>query len=216
MFDSLTEFARDAVTVAGYPGIFVVMVVEVVFPPIPSEIVLPLAGYEVSQGGLSFVPVLLVSTLGSLVGAWMLYALGRYGGRPAVLRWGGVLRVREPELDRAERWFDRFGDRVVLAGRVIPLARSIVSIPAGTMRMPLVRFSLLTAIGSLVWNLVLITAGYQLGARWEQVSDLVSRYSAVASVLIGLGLVAAVAWLWRRRRSARAGSASAERDTPRS
>lgn len=199
MLEGLTGLARDAVTVAGYPGICLVMVAEVVFPPIPSEIVLPLAGYEVSQGGLAFVPTVLVSTLGSLLGALALFALGRYGGRPAVLRWGRVLRVGAPELDRSERWFERFGDGVVFGGRMVPLARSIVSIPAGMMRMPLVRFSLLTALGSLLWNVVLIGAGYQLGARWEEVTRLVSRYSAVASVVVGVALVAALGWLWRRR-----------------
>lgn len=203
MLDALTEFARDAVTAAGYPGICGVMLLEVVFPPIPSEVVLPLAGYEVAQGGLDFVPVTLVATLGSLLGAYVLYALGRFGGRPLVLRFGRVLRVGEADLDRAEAWFGRWGDRVVLAGRMVPLARSIVSIPAGTMRMPIARFTLLTALGSLVWNLVLIGAGYQLGARWEDVSRLVSRYSALAYVLFGLAAVAAAVWLLRRRRTGR-------------
>lgn len=203
MLDALTEFARDAVTAAGYPGICGVMVLEVVFPPIPSEVVLPLAGYEVAQGGLDFVPVTLVATLGSLLGAYVLYALGRFGGRPLVLRFGRVLRVGEADLDRADAWFGRWGDRVVLAGRMVPLARSIVSIPAGTMRMPLARFTVLTALGSLVWNLVLIGAGYQLGARWEEVSRLVSRYSVVAYVLFVLAAGAAVVWLLRRRRAAR-------------
>lgn len=201
MLDGLTQFARDAVTAAGYPGIAGVMVLETVFPPIPSEIVLPLAGYEVSQGGLSFVPVALVATLGSVIGAAVLYALGRFGGRPLVLRFGRILRVSEADLDRAERWFDRWGDRVVLGGRIVPLARSVVSIPAGTMRMPLVRFTVLTAVGSLVWNLVLIGAGYQLGSRWEEVTRLVGRYSVVAYVLIAAGVFVGTFWLVRRRKA---------------
>ncbi len=202
MLDGLTQLARDAVTAAGYPGIAGVMLLETVFPPIPSEIVLPLAGYEVARGGLSFVPVVLVATLGSLLGAYVLYGLGRYGGRRAVLRFGRVLRVGVPELDRADRWFERWGDRVVLLARMVPLARSVVSIPAGTTRMPLVRFSVLTAVGSLVWNLVLVGAGYQLGARWEEVSRLVSRYSTVVYGLFAVALVGAAIWLWRRRRTA--------------
>lgn len=202
MLDGLTQFARDAVTAAGYPGIAGVMLLETVFPPIPSEIVLPLAGYEVQRGGLAFVPVVLVSTLGSLLGAFVLYGLGRWGGRPLVLRFGRVLRVGEADLDRADRWFARWGDRVVFAGRMVPLARSVVSIPAGTMRMPLPRFTVLTAVGSLVWNLVLIGAGYQLGARWEEATRLVGRYSTVAYVLIVAGLVVGVFWLVRRRKTA--------------
>ncbi len=204
MLDGLTQFARDAVTAAGYPGICGVMVLEVVFPPIPSEVVLPLAGYEVAKGGLSFVPVVVVSTIGSLLGAYVLFALGRFGGRPAVLRFGRFLRVGESDLDRADAWFGRWGDRVVLLGRMVPLARSVVSIPAGTMRMSLLRFSILTAVGSLVWNLVLVGAGYQLGARWEEVSRLVSRYSTVVYAVFVLALVAVVVWAWRRRRAASA------------
>jgi membrane protein DedA with SNARE-associated domain len=143
--------------------------------------------------------VVLTATAGSLIGAWVLYALGRYGGRPATLRWGRILRVGPAELTRTEGWFSRWGDWVVLVGRIIPLGRSIVSIPAGMMRMTLLRFSLLTAIGSLVWNVLLAGAGYQLGARWEEVSRVVERYSDVAVALIVFGLVVGVFLLWRRR-----------------
>jgi membrane protein DedA with SNARE-associated domain len=200
MLSGLADWARDMVVSAGYGGIALAMVIENVFPPIPSEIVLPLAGYEVAQGNLSFVPTIVAATAGSLIGALVLYAVGLYGGRPLVERWGKVLRVGPADLDRAEGWFNRFGDRVVLGARVIPLARSVVSIPAGMMRMPLLRFCVLTTIGSLVWNLVLVGAGYQLGARWEQVSDVVGRYSNVAVVLIAFALVIGLFWLLRRRR----------------
>ncbi len=202
MLSGLADWARDMVVSAGYAGIFLAMVIENVFPPIPSEIVLPLAGYEVAQGELSFVGTIAAATLGSVVGALILYAVGRYGGRPLVERWGTILRVGAADLDRAEGWFGRFGDRVVLGARVVPLARSVVSIPAGMMRMPLVRFTVLTTIGSLVWNLVLVGAGYQLGANWERVSDIAGRYSDAAVVVIALCLVIGLFWLLRRRRAA--------------
>ena len=200
MLGDLARWARDAVRTAGYPGIIAAMVAENVFPPIPSEIVLPLAGYEVSSGSLVFVWTVLAATLGSLLGAYLLYAIGRYGGRAAVLRWGGVLRVREPDLVRSEGWFQRWGDWVVLGGRIVPLARSLVSIPAGMLRMPLIRFTLLTTIGSLLWNIALIAAGYQLGRRWEDVSRVVGRYSDVAAVVVVIALVGGLGWLLRRRR----------------
>lgn len=204
MLDAITELARDAVTTAGYPGLFAAMLVENLFPPIPSEIVLPLAGYEVSQGNLTYVWAVLAATAGSLTGALALYAVGRYGGRALVLRWGPVLRVTERDLARAEGWFDRWGDWVVLGARVVPIARSVVSIPAGFARMPLLRFSLLTAAGSTVWNLMLVGAGQQLGANWERVTEVVDAYSTVALVLFAILCAAGLWWLLRRRARARA------------
>jgi membrane protein DedA with SNARE-associated domain len=203
MFGSLTAFARRAVTAAGYPGIFGVMILENLFPPIPSEIVLPLAGYEVAAGNLHFVATVIAATLGALAGALILYGLGRYGGRPVVLRFGSVLRVGERELGRSERWFERWGDWVVLGARVVPLARSVVSIPAGMMRMGFVRFVVLTTVGSLVWNVLLIGAGYQLRSRWEEVSELVGRYSDIALVALGAAALAGAYLLVRRRLATR-------------
>lgn len=201
MLDSITELARDAVTSAGYAGLFAAMVAENLFPPIPSEIVLPLAGFEVSQGELAFIWTVLAATAGSLAGALILYAIGLYGGRPLVFRWGRVLRVTPRDLERAEGWFERWGDWVVLGARVVPIARSIVSIPAGLTRMPLPRFCLLTAAGSLVWNCLLVAAGQQLGSNWEDVSDVIARYSDVMLVITAIALVAGVVWLLRRRRA---------------
>lgn len=207
MLDKVTEVARDAVTTAGYPGIFAAMVAENLFPPIPSEVVLPLAGFEVDAGELNFLLVVLAATLGSLAGALILYAIGLYGGRPLTLRWGKVLRVSASDLDRAEDWFDRWGDWVVLVARVIPIARSLVSIPAGMMRMGLVRFIVLTTIGSLIWNFILVFAGKQLGANWEDVTGVVEDYGLPLRIAVVLLIVGGAAWLLLRRRK-RAASAS--------
>ncbi len=204
MLDSLTQFARDAVTTAGYLGILAAMVAENLFPPIPSEVVLPLAGYEVSQGSLTFMGTVAAATLGSLIGALILYALGRYGGRPIIDRYGRVLRITHRDMERAERWFDRWGDWVVLFSRMVPLIRSVVSVPAGVLEMSVLRFTVLTAIGSLLWNLLLVGAGYQLGAHWEQAAALVGELSSVMKVVAVLAVVATAVWLWRRRRPARA------------
>ena len=199
MFDALTDLAREAVTSAGYPGLFGAMVAENLFPPIPSELVLPLAGFESFEGNLVFVWALLAATAGSLAGALILYAIGLYGGRPVVFRYGRILRVGPADLDRAERWFDRWGTWVVLGARVVPIARSLVSIPAGLTRMPLGRFVILTTIGSLAWNLILIGAGYQLGANWKDVTDIAERYSTVMKVVAVLAVLLLVAWVIRRR-----------------
>lgn len=198
MLSGLTDLARDAVTALGYTGIFLAMVGENLFPPVPSEVVLPLAGFEIEAGQLNFVLTVAAATLGSLVGALILYAIGMYGGRPVVLRWGRVLRVTPADLQRAESWFDRWGSWVVLGARVVPLARSVVSIPAGMMRMGLLRFTVLTTLGSLVWNTVLIYAGFQLGANWEEVSDVVSRFSTVIKIAAVFAVAAAAWWIYKR------------------
>lgn len=203
MLDALSEIARDAVETAGYWGLFGAMVGENLFPPIPSELVLPLAGFEVSDGDMTFVFALLAATAGSLTGAVILYAIGLYGGRPVVYRYRRVLRVSEADLDRADAWFDRWGSWVVLGARVVPIARSLVSIPAGMSEMPLGRFLALTTIGSMIWNAILIGAGYQLGANWEDVTNVAERYSTVMKVVAVLAVVAFVVWVFRRRRRIR-------------
>jgi len=188
----------DVISALGYVGLALLLIAENLFPPIPSEVVLPLAGFLVGRGDLMFWAALLASTFGSVAGALILYALGRYGGRKLVLRYGRFLRVDEDSLDRANTWFRRYGDWVVLFARVVPLARSIVSIPAGTMNMPIFRFVALTAIGSLAWNTLLIGAGVILGANWQRVETWVGSYSN--TVLIALAVAAAILLLLRHLR----------------
>jgi membrane protein DedA with SNARE-associated domain len=140
--ESLAAWVSDVIRSSGYVGVALLMLAENLFPPIPSEVVLPLTGFLVNQGQLAFFPALGVATTGSLAGALVLYALGRWGGRGLVLRLlVDVLRVKEADLDRADEWFDRYGGVVVLFGRMVPGVRSLVSIPAGLSEMPLGRFS---------------------------------------------------------------------------
>ena len=176
----------DVIAALGYVGLALLLIAENLFPPIPSEVVLPLAGFLVGRGDLVFWQALLAATFGSVAGALILYALGRYGGRKLVLRYGKFLHVDEDRLDQADGWFRRYGDWVVLFARVVPLARSVVSIPAGTMKMPAIRFTVLTAIGSLAWNTLLIGAGVILGANWQVVETWVGSYSNVVLVVAAL------------------------------
>jgi membrane protein DedA with SNARE-associated domain len=195
---SLGEWATRLSGELGYLGLFAVMVAENLFPPIPSEAILPLAGVQVSRGALTFAGALAVATAGSLAGAAILYAVGRFGGRPLVLRLGPFLRVTPKQLERADAWFDRHGAWIVVLGRLVPGARSIVSIPAGMSEMPPLRFGLLTLAGSLAWNAVLIGAGRELGASWQTFSGLIDGASTVVIVVLCLATAALIVRSARR------------------
>jgi membrane protein DedA with SNARE-associated domain len=183
----------------GYAGLALLMLAETVFPPIPSEAVLPLAGYLVAQGELNLVAVLVTSTAGSVVGAVVLYEAARFGGLPFATRFMRFARLDPAKLADAERWFAKRGPLVVLVGRCVPGVRSLVSLPAGMLRMPRWEYILFTLIGSAVWNALLVGAGYALGSQWEQVSEVIGPLSkpllavsiaGVAGFLLWRGLAA--------------------------
>jgi membrane protein DedA with SNARE-associated domain len=196
---SLSSWATEVVQTAGPIALALLMLVETVFPPIPSEIVLPFSGYLVSQGDLSAVAAIGASTLGSVTGALILYAVSRSGGRALVLRYGRIVRLTPDDLDRSERWFERHGTVAVFVARMVPGARSLISVPAGTAQMPILRFTLLTIAGSLIWNTALIGAGYLLGDNYE----VIESYLGPISIVVGTAIViAAIVFVVRRRRRA--------------
>ena len=200
-----SQTVRSAIATGGYPALALLVLLENLFPPIPSEVVLPLAGYYVERGTLAFVPAVAASTAGPLAGALILYGLGRLGGRPLVLRYGRLLRVDDERLRRAEDWFARYGDAVVLLGRMVPDARSVVSVPAGLARMGLIRFCVLTTLGSAAWNALLIGAGWALGAYWRGASDAVRLGLLVVLVVVAAAAVVVVVVRRRSRRARGAG-----------
>lgn len=209
MLGDLSQWVSDVIEAIGYAGVAFLVALESVFPPIPSEVVLPFAGFYAGKGEASVIGMILAATVGSVVGAWILYGLAAWIGpdrlRRFVVAKGRWFGVKEHDLDRAEAWFDKRANAAVLLGRCVPLVRSIVSIPAGFRRMPLVRFTLYTAVGSFAWNLALISAGAILGNRWEKVGD----YVAVLQWAVILVVGALVGWFcWTRfvrPRLARAG-----------
>ena len=183
---------------AGYLGLFAVVLLENLVPPIPSEVVLPFAGWEISQGHLAAVPAMLAATAGSVAGALILYEIARRRGRAAILATARFSRVTAHDLDRAEAHFQRHGAWLVLVGRCVPGVRSLISVPAGLTAMPLAQFAVLTAVGSAVWNAVLIGCGVVLGSQFHRVDAIVGPVStAVVALLAVLVLVAVV--LLRRR-----------------
>jgi len=182
---SLSQVLRDL----GYAGLALLMLAETVFPPIPSEAVLPLAGYLVERGDFNYVLVVLTSTAGSVLGAMLLYEAARHGGRPFAERFLRFAHLQPEKLDEAERWFARRGALIVLLGRCVPGMRSLVSLPAGLLRMPRLQYLGLTLLGSAIWNTVLVTIGYLLGSQWERVADVIGPISKplVAVVVVGVG-----------------------------
>jgi membrane protein DedA with SNARE-associated domain len=187
----------------GAPGAGLAVFTENLFPPIPSEVILPLAGFTASQGDLNLVAAIAFTTLGSLLGAFVLYGLGAWLGRDRMRRLAHhIPLVDVQDVDRTEDWFKRHGSKAIFFGRLIPIFRSFISIPAGIERMPLWKFGLLTTAGSLVWNTVLILAGFLLGEQWH----VVEQYAGIFQWVVIVAVVGAVGWfVVSRLRKRRAG-----------
>ena len=197
MLGDLANWVQDVINQFGYFGVALLVVIENIFPPIPSEIVLPFAGFVAQQGSAgvaqsdtSVIGMMIAATIGSVVGALILYvissAIGPERLRAFVQRFGRWFGVKQTDLLRAEAWFDRRSFVAVLVGRCVPLIRSIVSIPAGFRRMKLTSFILLTAVGSAVWNIALIGTGALLGDQWERVGEYVGvfQWLVIAAILV--------------------------------
>lgn len=196
---SVTGPVVDVIESIGEVGVGALLALETVLPPIPSEVVLPFAGFAAASGRLDPVLAWVAATIGSLVGAYLLYGLGRTVSYERLEELAGrrwFILFGQRDLARGHRFFERHGSAIVFFGRFIPLVRSIVSVPAGLERMPLPRFTLLTAAGSGVWNGLFIWAGYRLGENYAVVERWVAPVSTVVVVLVVLGVV----WLAVRRR----------------
>jgi membrane protein DedA with SNARE-associated domain len=208
VFDFLNGPVREAVTqvynAVGYLGVALWVALESVIVPIPSELVLPFAGFLVGDG-TSVEPitrqpwnlalVTLAGATGATVGALVAYGIGAWGGRPLIERWGRWLGITAADLDRTEEFFERRGAYAAFFGRMVPVLRSLVSFAAGIARMPLGPFVLFTFLGSLPFTFVLVFAGLQLGANWEAIGAVLKRFEyAVVAVLVAITL----AWIWFR------------------
>lgn len=184
MFGWTTGFIEQT----GYFGVFLLMLAENVFPPIPSELIMPLAGFTAAQGGLDIVLVTLAGSAGSLLGALLWYYIGRWLGlqrlKRSAARHGRWLAVSPDELDHAEAWFERHGAKAVLFGRLVPAVRTLISVPAGICGMPLGRFLAWTALGTTLWTALLATAGFVLEDQYGRVAAYVGPLSNLIFGLI--------------------------------
>lgn len=198
----------------GPVGVGLAVLAENIFPPIPSEVILPLAGFTAANGAFSPHAALLWATLGAVVGALALYGIGAALGRRRMYRIADRMPLVDVEdVERTEKWFARYGYWTVFFGRMVPVFRSLISIPAGIERMNLAKFTLFTTLGSLIWNAIFVYGGYALGENFHLISDYADMFSNLIMVLI-LGFLAVWVVLRLRRDRARAHDAAREHESP--
>jgi len=195
----ITEFMEQY----GYFGILLLIMIENLFPPIPSEVILTFGGFMTTTSNLTIFGVVLASTLGSLAGATLLYGVGRVLSaerlEAIVVRYGAVLRLKPEDIRKADAWFDRYGTWAVFFGRLVPVVRSLISIPAGSSGMRFPTFLALSTAGTLIWNTALVSLGAAVGASWDIIVHYMDLYSYVVYALLALGCVAAAGWYVRSR-----------------
>ena len=198
----MIDWATSVIDSIGLIGVAFLVALENVFPPIPSELILLLTGFNVSDGRFDFVSGVIAATIGSVVGAYFLYGIGRLLDDERMERFlagiGRFVGLKKSDVHKGFVWFERYGTYVVLFGRLIPVVRSVVSIPAGGDKMPLAKFTLLTAAGSLVWNLVWVAIGWGLGDQWEKAGKWGDYLQYCVVAVVGLGFIALIV---RARRS---------------
>ncbi len=211
----LLTFIASVYDAMGWPGVVLLMAIEGVFIPLPSEIIMPLSGWMLIQAkGLSVWHILIAGfygALGSLLGSLLVYWLGAWGGRPILERYGRYILITRSDLEKADVWFAKYGDWAVFLSRLLPVVRSLISFPAGVVKMRIVRFSILTFAGSFPWSLALAYGGYVLGENWEALRNAMRPFDIPIIIVI----VALAGWyVYRRiqhiRREARRAAERAE------
>jgi membrane protein DedA with SNARE-associated domain len=199
----------------GYLAVFLLMAAESACIPVPSELIMTfggaLAAGAVPGTSLNLVGVIVAGVAGNVAGSYIAWAVGRYGGQPVLRRWGRRLRLRDHDLDRANRWFARYGSRAVLIGRVLPVVRTFISLPAGIAGMDPVRFGIYTTIGCIPWTAALAWAGYALGANWQSI---VNGFRGPTYIIAAVVVIALAIALWRYVRQRKAESAPADGQQP--
>ena len=186
----IANFITQLIASSGYLGIFFLMALESALIPIPSEIVMPFAGFLVSSGQFNLWYVVLAGTLGNLVGSLVAYFIGLYFGRGFILRYGKYVLLKEKHLLLAEKWFKKYGDKTVFFSRLLPVVRTVNALPAGIGKMNLKKFIIYTFVGSIPWNFALTYIGFLLREKW----DMILKYSHILDIIVGIIVVCFIVW----------------------
>jgi membrane protein DedA with SNARE-associated domain len=201
VFEAFSDWVQGIVRAGGYPVVFLLITLESTLVPIPSELVMPFAGYMAWKGEFSLPVILVINSVGAVVGSGICYWIGVVGGKPFLVNYGKYFLVRQHEIARTEAFFARHGKTTILIGRFLPVIRHIISVPAGIARMPLPGFFLQTFLGSTIWGGALILLGYYVGANWEALTSTLKRVDHVIGAILVLALVAlGIRFVVRRRR----------------
>lgn len=188
LIEALSSFIITLVSTLGYFGIFLGMLIESASIPLPSEIIMPYAGFLVTQGRFDFWLVVFVGAFGNLVGSWLMYWLGYWGQerivRKLIINYGRFVLVSEADYDRSKNWFNRFGNLIVFISRILPVVRTFISLPAGIAKVNFLRFSLLTFLGSLIWSSILVYIGIMLGENWKTIEPIFRRFDILIAIIV--------------------------------
>jgi len=204
IIEILSAFIVGTIASLGYPGVVLLMGIESACIPLPSEIIMPFAGYLVNSGRFSLWAVSVAGAIGCVLGSLVAYWAGMYGGRPFIEKYGRYILISRHDLDMADRWFAKRGEVIVFASRLLPVIRTFIAFPAGVARMNLTRFVVYTFLGSLPWCFGLAYVGQKLGEQWDK-NDVLKTWFHRFDFLIGvIGVLAVAWWIWRHLKNARA------------
>ena len=200
----MQEFILTIMEQFGYIGVFLLIAIENIFPPIPSEVILLLGGFMTTYTKLNIVIMIIAATLGSILGAIVLYYIGKIFNKDRLKKIisgkiGKILRLKNSDIDKADKWFDTKGNKTVFFCRFIPIVRSLISIPAGMSEMPMGKFLVYTTFGSLIWNTVLVVIGSIVGENWTSILTIFDTYSSIVVVVIAIIFVICVYLFYRNR-----------------
>ena len=200
----MEQIIIDLMEKFGYLGVFLLIAVENIFPPIPSEVILTFGGFMTTYTSLNVVLVIVFATLGSVVGAIVLYYIGKILNKDRLIKIvngkiGKVLRLKASDIEKADNWFDTKGQLTVFFCRFVPIVRSLISIPAGMSEMPMKKFLLYTTLGSVIWNTVLVVLGSIMGDNWDSIVSFMEEYSHIALILLVILFIVAVIYFYTKR-----------------